>query len=47
MLNNLDFLRSEKRNIAQHPEKIFSQKEAERIFMDIISAVHDIYEDMV
>ncbi len=46
LLGYLDYLRSEKRNLAQHPNKLFTQKEAERIFMEIINAVHDIYCDI-
>lgn len=43
LLNYIDYLRSEKRNLAQHPDKSFTQREAERIFMEIINVVHDIY----
>lgn len=42
LLGYLDYIRSEKRNIAQHPTRIFTQKEAERIFMEIVAATHDI-----
>lgn len=38
----MDYIRSEKRNIAQHPTRIFTQKEAERMFMEIVCATHDI-----
>lgn len=46
LLEHIDYLRSEKRNLAQHPDKTFDQREAERIFMEIISTVHDIRSDM-
>lgn len=45
LLDYLDYIRSEKRNIAQHPDKIFTQREAERIFMEIVNATHDIYAE--
>lgn len=47
LLNYIDYIRSEKRNLAQHPDKIFTQREAERIFMEIINAVHDIYAEII
>lgn len=46
LLSYLDYIRSEKRNIAQHPDRIFTQREAERIFMEIVSATHDIYAEL-
>lgn len=46
LLGYIDYLRSEKRNLAQHPDKTFTQREAERIFMEIINAVHDISLEM-
>jgi hypothetical protein len=46
LLEYMDYIRSEKRNIAQHPTRVFSQREAERIFMEIINASHDIYPEM-
>ena len=46
LLGYIDYIRSEKRNLAQHPDKIFTQKEAERIFMEIIDVVHNIYAEM-
>jgi hypothetical protein len=46
LLGYIDYLRSEKRNLAQHPDRTFNQKEAERIFMEIINAVHDVYSVM-
>lgn len=47
LLEYMDYIRSEKRNIAQHPTKIFNQREAERIFMEIVSATHDIYAEIL
>lgn len=46
LLDYIDYLRSEKRNLAQHPDKVFTQREAERIFMEIISAVYDIHSEI-
>ena len=46
LLDYLDYIRSEKRNIAQHPDRIFNQRESERIFMEIVSATHDIYAEI-
>jgi hypothetical protein len=46
LLGYLDYIRSEKRNIAQHPDRIFTQREAERIFMEIVNATHDIYGEI-
>ena len=46
LLDYMDYLRSEKRNLAQHPNKTYSQGEAERVLMEIINAVHDIFSDM-
>lgn len=47
LLGYIDYLRSEKRNFAQHPDRTFTQREAERIFMEIINAVHDIFVEML
>ena len=47
LIGYIDYIRSEKRNIAQHPDKVFTQREAERIFMEIISATHDIYTEIL
>lgn len=46
LLSYLHYIRAEKRNLAQHPNKTFTQREAERVFMEIISAVHDIDLEM-
>ncbi len=46
LLGYIDYLRKERRNLAQHPDKTFNQLEAERIFSEIISAVHDICSNM-
>lgn len=46
LLGYLDYLRSEKRNLAQHPNKTYSQGEAERGLMHIINAVHEIFSNM-
>ena len=46
LLQYLDYIRKTKRNLTQHLEKIYTQREAERIFMEILSAAHDIHSDM-
>jgi len=46
LLGYIDYIRAEKRNIAQHPNKVFTQREAERTFMGIVCATHDIYADI-
>lgn len=46
LLGYIDYLRSQKRNLAQHPDKIFTESEAERVFMEILNAVHDIFSEM-
>jgi len=47
LLGYLDYIRAEKRNFAQHPNKIFTQKEAESIFTLIVNAVHDLYSKKI
>lgn len=47
LLGFIDYVRSEKRNVAQHPARIFSPEEAERIFMTIVTATHDIYGEIL
>lgn len=47
LIGYIDYIRSEKRNIAQHPTKVFNQREAERIFMEIVSATHDIHAEII
>jgi phage-related protein len=44
-LGYMDYIRSEKRNMAQHPTRVFGQREAERTLMEIVNAVHDIYAE--
>jgi len=46
LIGHLDYLRKTHRNVAQHPNKTFTQREAERIFMEIIPTVHTMYSDM-
>jgi hypothetical protein len=46
LLGYIDYIRAEKRNIAQHPNNVFTQREAERTFMEIVCATHDIYADL-
>lgn len=47
LLGYIDYIRAEKRNMAQHPNNVFTQREAERTFMEIVSATHDIYADIL
>lgn len=46
LISHLDYIRKTRRNLAQHPGEIFSQREAERIFMEVVSTVHEIYKDI-
>lgn len=46
LIGHLDYLRTARRNIAQHPNRTFTQREAERIFMEIIPTVYSIFLDM-
>lgn len=45
LMGHLDYIR-EKRNEAEHPEKLFSQKEAENTFLEVINAMGEIYKEM-
>jgi hypothetical protein len=42
----LDYIGDAKRNFAQHPNKIYDQREAELIFMEVMNLVQDIYTEM-
>lgn len=46
-LGYLDYIRDEKRNFAEHPNKIFGQREAELIFMEVLNLVQDTYAEML
>jgi len=46
LIEHLDYLRKTRRNLAQHPDKVYNQREAELIFMEIISTTHDIFSDI-
>lgn len=46
-LGYLDYIRDAKRNFTEHPNKIFSQKEAELIFMQVLNLVQDTYEEIL
>ncbi len=46
LIGHLDYLRTARRNITQHPNRTFTQREAERIFMEVIPTIHSIYSDM-
>ncbi len=47
IISNLDYIRKTKRNITAHPDKIYNQREAESVFMQLISTVHELYYDTV
>ncbi len=42
----LDYLGEAKRNFAQHPNKIYSIREAAVIFMQIVAMIEDIYSQI-
>lgn len=46
-LGYLDYIRDAKRNFAEHPNKIYDQREAELIFMEIVNLVQDTYAEIV
>ena len=46
-LGYLDYIRDAKRNFAAHPNKVFNQREAELIFMQVINLVQDTYEEIL
>ena len=46
-LGYLDYIRDAKRNFAEHPNKIFDQREAELIFMEVINLVQDTYAEIL
>ena len=43
----LDYIRDAKRNFAEHPNKIFDQREAELIFMEVVNLVQDTYAEIL
>ena len=45
-ISYLDYLGDAKRNLAQHPNKIFTIREAAVIFMQIIAMIDDIYNQI-
>ena len=46
-LGYLDYIRDAKRNFAEHPNKIFGQREAELIFMEVVNLVQDTYAEVL
>lgn len=46
-LGYLDYIRDAKRNFAEHPNKIYDQREAELLFMETVNLVQDTYTEMV
>ena len=46
-LGYLDYIRDAKRNFAEHPNKIFDQREAELIFMQVLNLVQDTYTEIL
>jgi len=45
LVGHLDFIRKYGRNPAQHPDKRFSDREAENIFLRCIEVIEEMYED--
>jgi|GEM_PF-5520251 len=45
-LNYLDYIGDAKRNFAQHPNKIYSLREAVMIFMQVVGMIEDVYEKL-
>ncbi len=45
LLGHLDYLR-DRRNEAEHPDRLFTQEQAERIFITVIDLLHEIYSEM-
>lgn len=45
LIGHLNYIR-EKRNQAEHPDKIFDQFEAETTFQTVVNAIRDIYSEM-
>jgi hypothetical protein len=46
MVGYLDYLR-DRRNEAEHPDRIFGQEEAERAFLAVVGLVHEIYSEVL
>ncbi len=46
-LGYLDYIRDAKRNFAEHPNKIYDQRDAELLFMETVNLVQDTYTEMV
>jgi hypothetical protein len=45
MVGLLNYLRN-RRNEAEHPDRIFSQEEAERAFVAVVDLIHEIYSEI-
>lgn len=45
LIGHLDFIRKFERNPAQHPDKRFSDRESENIFLRCIEVIEEMYED--
>lgn len=46
-LGFLDYIRDAKRNFAAHPNKIYTQREAELVFMQVMNLVQDTYTEII
>lgn len=46
LLQNLDYIRKDKRNVAEHPDKRFSPIEAERLFLLVINTIEEMIDDL-
>jgi hypothetical protein len=45
IIGHLDYLR-DRRNQAEHPDRIFTMEEAERVFMAVVDLIHEIYSEI-
>ncbi len=46
LLDNLDYIRQNLRNVAEHPDKRFTMIESERLFLLVINTIEEMFEDM-
>ncbi|MCJ2556510.1 MAG: hypothetical protein LN415_05305 [Candidatus Thermoplasmatota archaeon] len=45
LMGHLDFVR-ENRNMVEHPDRIFSKREAESLFLQVAATITDVVQDM-
>ena len=46
LLKNLDYIRENKRNVAEHPDKRFSELEAERLFLSVVDSIEEMMDEI-